>query len=127
MVEISTITALPPVRPIEPLGAPLRGIEPSGESVAARQQPAGQHQQHGDRSSLGHSVAQGSRQEAVIELAQRRILFSVDMLTRRTIIKVVDPETNEVVRQIPPEEALRISRMISRLRGDRGAVTDERV
>jgi flagellar protein FlaG len=127
MVEISTIAVLPPVRAIEPFGPPLRGIEPSGESVAARQQPPGQHQQHADQSSLGHSVAQGSRQEAVIELAQRQIHFAVDTETRRTIIKVVDPETNEVVRQIPPEEALRISRMISRLRGDRGAVTDERV
>jgi len=126
MVEIGTIAVLPPVRAIEPFGTALRGIEPSGESVAARQ-PPGQHQQHADQSSLGHSVAQGSRQEAVIELAQRQIHFAVDTETRRTIIKVVDLETKEVVRQIPPEEALRISRMISRLRGDRGAVTDERV
>jgi len=63
----------------------------------------------------------------VIELAQRQIHFAVDTETRRTIIKVVDPVTKEVVRQFPPEEALRISRMISRLHGDRGAVTDERV
>jgi flagellar protein FlaG len=51
----------------------------------------------------------------------------VDKETRRTIIKIIDPQTKEVIRQIPPEEALRISRMISRIVRDRGAVTDERV
>lgn len=65
--------------------------------------------------------------EAFIESTQRLIQFAVDKESRRTIIKVVDPQTKEVIRQIPPEEALKISRMISRLYKDRGVVTDERI
>jgi len=38
--------------------------------------------------------------------------FSVDKDTRVTIIKVVDSETGEVVRQIPPEKILALMRQM---------------
>ncbi|GBD05249.1 hypothetical protein HRbin20_00830 [bacterium HR20] len=126
MIELSSVQALSPVRAIESPGVQQRAVETSSSSIAAHEQPARQ-QQDGAQSSLGQSSANTGQQAAVIELAQRQIQFAVDKETRRTIIKVIDPQTNEVIRQIPPEEALRISRMISRLRSDRGAVTDARV
>ncbi len=46
-----------------------------------------------------------------------RLAFSIDSATKKTIITVVNGQTNEVVRQIPPEEVLRVSRQISKLTG----------
>ncbi|VAW70026.1 Flagellar protein FlaG [hydrothermal vent metagenome] len=40
---------------------------------------------------------------------QRDLLFSVDDSSGRTVVQVVNTETEEVVRQIPSEEVLRIS------------------
>ncbi len=45
------------------------------------------------------------------------ILFSLDEESGRTIIRVVDTETQTVLRQIPNEEALAMSRNMDRLQG----------
>lgn len=42
--------------------------------------------------------------------SQRNLNFRVDEASGRTIITVVNPETNEVVRQIPPQELLELAR-----------------
>ncbi len=58
------------------------------------------------------------------EELQRRIYavapelqFSVDRDSGRTIIKVTDPATNEIIRQIPAEEVLRLNKELDRLQG----------
>ncbi|HLA33277.1 MAG TPA: flagellar protein FlaG [Rhodocyclaceae bacterium] len=43
--------------------------------------------------------------------------FSVDEESGRSIIKIVDPATKEVIRQIPSEEALQMSKGINSLQG----------
>ena len=45
------------------------------------------------------------------------ILFSLDEESGRPIIRVVDTETQTVLRQIPNEEALAMSRNMDRLQG----------
>lgn len=40
---------------------------------------------------------------------KRQLHFSVDDASGRTVIKVTDSETEEIIRQIPPEEVLRIA------------------
>lgn len=40
---------------------------------------------------------------------QRDLQFSVDKASGRTVIKVVDSETEQVIRQIPSQETLRIA------------------
>jgi flagellar protein FlaG len=43
--------------------------------------------------------------------------FSIDEDSKRTIVKVVDLATKEVVRQIPTEQALRISKSLDEFSG----------
>ena len=54
---------------------------------------------------------------ALMERLQTNLVFSVDEATRRVVIKVVDANSGEVIRQIPPEETLRIASHISKLLG----------
>jgi flagellar protein FlaG len=41
---------------------------------------------------------------------QRDLVFSIDKDSARLVVKVVDSETQEVIRQIPSEEMLRIAK-----------------
>jgi flagellar protein FlaG len=43
--------------------------------------------------------------------------FSVDQQSGSTIVKVVDSQTKEILRQIPGEEVLRIARALDKMRG----------
>ncbi|BCM25485.1 flagellar protein FlaG [Methyloradius palustris] len=45
------------------------------------------------------------------------IEFSLDQDSGRTIVKVVDSETQKVLRQIPDEEVLQISKTLDKLQG----------
>ncbi len=43
---------------------------------------------------------------------QRQLQFQVDSSSGRTIVRVVNPETSELIRQIPSEEVLVLARAI---------------
>lgn len=47
-----------------------------------------------------------------VQNTQRKLSFSVSAETGRTIIKVYDAETDELIRQIPPEETIRLAESI---------------
>lgn len=53
--------------------------------------------------------------------------ISVDDVTKRIVVKIVDNETNKVVRQLPSEEMLRISRSLAENSFNSGNVTDVRI
>ncbi len=46
-----------------------------------------------------------------------QVRFEVDLETKDLIVKVVDKETNEVIRQIPSEEMVRLASHVEELRG----------
>jgi flagellar protein FlaG len=52
-----------------------------------------------------------------MEETQRGLRFSMDDVSGRTIVRVVDTETDEVIRQIPSEEMLTVIRNISEIAG----------
>lgn len=47
-----------------------------------------------------------------VQNLQRSLRFSVDEASGRTVITVVDKETDKVIRQIPPAEVIAIARRI---------------
>ncbi len=47
---------------------------------------------------------------ATVQNSQRAIQFSVDDESGNVIIKVIDAETDEIIRQIPPEEVVRLAK-----------------
>lgn len=52
-----------------------------------------------------------------VEPVARNLQFSVDDGTGKTVVRVVDSVTKEVIRQIPSEELLAIARAIDRMQG----------
>jgi len=52
-----------------------------------------------------------------LEQAGQRIDISIDKATNIVVVQVRDRESGETIRQIPPEEALQVTRNIDRLTG----------
>jgi len=48
-------------------------------------------------------------------LLKRKLSFTVDEATERLVVHVIDKETGETVRQVPPKEMLRISAHLKQL------------
>src|SRR5512147_124224 len=52
---------------------------------------------------------------AYVQSVSTSIQFSLDQDTGRTVVKMIDTQTDEVIRQFPSEEMLAISRSIDRM------------
>ncbi|MDD5177217.1 MAG: flagellar protein FlaG [Sterolibacterium sp.] len=52
-----------------------------------------------------------------VQITAPNLQFSIDHDTGRTVVKVIDADTNEVIRQIPDEEILRLAKEIDRVQG----------
>lgn len=54
-----------------------------------------------------------SRIQSYLSASRRELQISVDEGSGRTVVRVVNPETQEVVRQIPTEEILKLAASLS--------------
>lgn len=52
-----------------------------------------------------------------MQVLSQELEFSIDPDTDRTVVKVVDQRTKEVIRQMPSVEALEIAKALDRLQG----------
>ncbi|MEN8128914.1 MAG: flagellar protein FlaG [Pseudomonadota bacterium] len=95
---------------------------PAVAGISGREQKAppraGHKQTKPVNDKTAASVDEGEVTKAVEDLnkytqfAGRDLQFSVDRESGHTIIKVVDRETEQVLRSIPPEEAITLARFL---------------
>ncbi len=92
--------------------APVIRLDPT-----ARQSPAGTEQALPGNAALDSSGAETEQLNAAVrnindyvQRLQRTLQFSVDDDTGTTVVKVLNAETDELIRQFPPEEALALAR-----------------
>ena len=50
------------------------------------------------------------------QMLKRTLNFSIDNATDRIVVRIIDEESGEVVRQVPPQEMLRIAAHLKQLR-----------
>lgn len=67
-------------------------------------------------SSAQISQALEEVRKAISPVAQD-LRFSIDNDTGRTVVKIIDSSTDEVIKQIPSEEVLAIAKALDKLRG----------
>lgn len=96
--------------------------------LTAAQAKRGQNPVRGDAAkgaqSTANSVPAGDITEIVKELnilanriASTKITFAVDTATGRTVVRVLDKETGEVIRQVPPQELLNLVAKLQTISG----------
>jgi len=81
-------------------------VETTGPTESAQSTPSPQ--------ALNETV---SRLNEAVQVVKRDLQFRVDDESGRTVITVLDSETEEVIRQIPPEQVLTLARNIESLKG----------
>ncbi len=97
--------------------APLRQSLPgSGETLPA----ATTHQT--DPAALSQVV---SRLNDYVQTLRRDLVFRVDKDTEKVVVTVVDPESGEVIRQIPSEEVMAVARALGQIQ--HGLLLDTKV
>ena len=70
--------------------------------------------QEGDNLSREMVISAVDNLNNYVQTIRRALQFSVDENSGRTVIKVLDAETKEVIRQIPAEEVISLSRTLGR-------------
>ncbi|MDH5434129.1 MAG: flagellar protein FlaG [Gammaproteobacteria bacterium] len=63
---------------------------------------------------LGNS-AENDSQDQISQNIQRRLSFKIDDELGKTVVRVFDKETEELIRQFPPEELLTLSKRLKEL------------
>ena len=109
-------------------------VQPLGTSTQSLAQPTAGSTQAADRSA--QAVAAVSQPQTTVpvpsseelkraadainkalERSDHNLRFSVDEGTGITVVKVVDANTGDLIRQIPSDEVIAVSRSIDRLQG----------
>lgn len=98
----NTVTSEPPV--------PAKPAVPSEEADSTVQQP-------GAIPNLTQVNQAVKNINKALEDLSQNLEFTVDSDSNRTIVKVVDQSTKEVLRQIPSEEALEIAKALDQAQG----------
>lgn len=112
---------LQPLNAGSPMAVAGNGARPFVDGAARTSAPAeaasaapvktGKHSQQAE---LSNAVADLNK---VAQAASQGVRFSVDEDTGRTVVKVVDTQTDKVLRQIPTVEALKLWRSIEQMQG----------
>ncbi len=103
----------------------IRGEEPSG---AVGQKPKVKTEDAEEPSTVQASAERSTIDQAatrvneVLSLANPQLKIRVDDETERVVVKVVEEESGEVIRQIPPDEFLALEKYLS---GPKGLLLQE--
>ena len=71
-----------------------------------------------DDGELGDAI---SRVESFLQGQNRKLSFSIDENTKRSVVTVLDSDSGDVIRQIPSEEILMLAERIQNLQQDIGS------
>lgn len=112
--EFKAGTKIVGAAPVQPVAAPLAGST-AQRADDAQQKAARAMDTDAFEKALGNLSAH-------VQNLQRSLQFSVDKGSGETVVRVIDTETKELIRQIPSEELLVIA---ARLRETAGVLLQE--
>jgi len=99
----------------------IQQIQPSAGALGAslgeppdRQEKKSVKEKRAEIEKVREVVAELNR---MMSSSNTRLSFTVDRDLKKTIVKVINTETNQVIRQIPSDEALKIAHHIQSLMG----------
>lgn len=99
----TTPATTPPVRTERNPVASDRVAEPNSSSPV-----------QGDKANLEHAV---KRLSDYVSTTQAQINFSIDETSGIRVVKIIDSQSKDVIRQIPSEEAIQLANVLDKLQG----------
>lgn len=85
-------------------------------------------QQEDKKSKLTLEIAKKAADEGntLLQAVKRNLQFEVDDSTKELVVKIVDSESGDMVRQIPSEEMLAFIKRMKEMEGEQGFVIEDR-
>ncbi|KAB8036190.1 flagellar protein FlaG [Janthinobacterium aquaticum] len=111
----SNNVAATPLRAVTP--APGNVISNGKTSPAAGVASTAETKKPADDAELKEVKQAVSDINKAMQFMSRQLEFSVDTDSDRTIVKVIDQQTREVIRQMPTKEALEIGKALEKAQG----------
>ncbi|WP_296949274.1 flagellar protein FlaG [uncultured Massilia sp.] len=108
---------------IQPVGSPVTTrlderapapVEPAGSVAAVASKSADDTATSASREEVSSAV---KKINASMQVSSQSLEFSIDEDSKDIVVKVIDQNTKEVVRQMPSEEALHIAKSLDKMRG----------
>ena len=96
------------VRPIESAKTKKTGSESEASKVNNTEETA--EEKKNSKENLDNAV---KRLNTYVQSINRNLEFNIDNDSGQTVVKVIDSETDELIRQIPNEEALNIAKHLN--------------
>lgn len=123
--SVNTVAASsPPTRSEAPRGTARDAIPASapasansGRAVASQSEQAQQTDSGSNTPSRDEVEGAVSRLSRFVAPNQSEINFSVDESSGIRVVKIIDRNSNEVIRQMPSEEAVALARALDKLQG----------
>lgn len=97
---------------VTPLSATGPQTRPASEATQAPPAPARTEVSEAD---IKRAVKAANR---ALEASASGIEFSIDHDSGKTVVRITDKQTHQVIRQIPSQEMIEIARAIDRLQGN---------
>lgn len=108
------LNQVPPVQLQPNSSSPATGPQSASGIASTTQSQQKQEVATASREALQASV---DAMNNFVQPLNNSLQFSVDDDTGKTVVKVVDLTTDEVIRQMPTEEALAIAKALDKLKG----------
>lgn len=118
------IDSIQAANPPQRAATPEVSLQANRQGKAASSTPAQQNAPQADtRRDANSEQKQLSVQDAVkrlenfVSIARADINFSIDEVSGIQVVKIMDRQSKEVIRQFPSEEAIRIAQALDQLQG----------
>jgi len=95
----------------------------AGQSVSSLDKKVEKSEQQVSPELVKQAVEQGN---SLLQMVKRNLQFEVDDATKEQVVKIVDSDSGEVLRQIPSEEMLMFIKRMQELEGLQGSVIQDR-
>ena len=89
--------------------AAVRSLPQDGKNLPPENNKPGKTENETPQENIDQAVQKMNDQ---VQLVKRQLEFKIDEDSGRTVITVLDSETQEIIRQIPGDEALHVARKL---------------
>ena len=123
-MKLSPVTVVKPVIMDDSVADVVRSVDSVKSAQSSVESDALNKDNHKPALSLVKQAADHGNQ--LMQTVNRNLQFKVDDATKEVVVKIVDSESGEVVRQIPTEEMLEFVKHLQQMQGKTGVVLNDR-
>ena len=105
---------------IQPLNSPVAARQDERPAVSGETSPSASvtgHSKPASEPSADELSAAVKKLNDSMSASAQSLEFSIDQDSKRVVVKLIDQNTKEVVRQIPSAEALQMAKSIDKMQG----------